>query len=97
MYEHYSYKKDVWTEFINGIVGMNAVYTLELCSRAKTIVHALNTINKLPIHTDTLQLPLSKFAQHLLKFWSELQIALQNNKTFECYMKWTNIKTTSSK
>ena len=34
MYEHYSYKKDVWTEFINGIEGMNVVYTLELHSRA---------------------------------------------------------------
>ena len=31
MYEHYSYKKDVWMEFINGIEGMNVVYTPRLC------------------------------------------------------------------
>ena len=34
MSEHCSYKKDVWTEFINGIEGMNVIYTLELGSRA---------------------------------------------------------------
>ena len=26
MYEHYSYKKDVWTKFINGIECMNVNY-----------------------------------------------------------------------
>ena len=31
MYEHYSYKKDVWMGFINGIEGMNVVYTPRLC------------------------------------------------------------------
>ena len=30
MYEHYSYKKDVWTEFINGIEGMNVIYSPRL-------------------------------------------------------------------
>ena len=30
MYEHFSNKKDVWMEFINGIEGMNIVYTLRL-------------------------------------------------------------------
>ena len=28
MYEHCSYKKDVWMELINGIVSMNIVYEL---------------------------------------------------------------------
>ena len=28
MYEHCSYRKDVWMELINGIVGMNIVYEL---------------------------------------------------------------------
>ena len=33
MYEHYSYKKDVCMEFINGIdhEGMNVVYSSQLC------------------------------------------------------------------
>ena len=30
LYKHYSYKKDVWTEFINGIEGINIVYIVRL-------------------------------------------------------------------
>ena len=36
MYEHYSYKKDVWTEFINGVEGMKVVYKLALSELLNT-------------------------------------------------------------
>ena len=49
MYEHFSYKKDVWTEFINGIECMNVVYIPQLRLGIQTIVHALSTINELLI------------------------------------------------
>ena len=77
MYEHYSYKKDMWTEFINDTEGMNVVYSPRLRLWLLTIIHALNTINEL-----------LNIGSHIIKINNLCSSAIQSEKIIFILRMW---------